>query len=136
MSSWHRTDGPHEEFEVMRQHPLISAAIVERSSFLKPALPGILHHHERWDGRGYPHGLRGDEIPLAGRILSVVDSFDAITTTRPYRGKRSATAAIRELQACAGTQFDQEIVEAFIDAMEDGLGDSSLWKEGEHAANG
>jgi len=110
-----------EEVKVMRQHPLISAAIVERSSFLKAALPGILHHHERWDGAGYPYGLSGEAISLAGRIISVADSFDAITTQRPYREKRSAEVAVGELLRCAGTQFDRAIVEAFIDAMQDGF---------------
>jgi len=118
-----------DEVDVMRQHPLISAAIVERSSFLKPALPGILHHHERWDGAGYPYGLRGDEIPLDGRIISVADSFDAITTQRPYREKRSAEIAVGELRRCAGTQFDEEIVRAFIGAMSDGFADAEAWRE-------
>lgn len=117
-----------DEAEVMRQHPLISASIVERSTFLKPALPGILHHHERWDGLGYPHGLRGDSIPLHGRIISVADSFDAITTQRPYRDKRSSEAAVGELKRCAGTQFDREIVEAFIQAMDDGFADVGIWQ--------
>jgi putative two-component system response regulator len=116
-----------EEFDVMRQHPLISASIVERSTFLKPALPGILHHHERWDGAGYPHGLRGESIPLHGRIISVADSFDAITTQRPYREKRSTEAAIGELKRCVGTQFDRQVVEAFIDAMELGFAEVGLW---------
>jgi HD-GYP domain-containing protein (c-di-GMP phosphodiesterase class II) len=117
-----------DEAEVMRQHPLISASIVERSTFLKPALPGILHHHERWDGLGYPHGLRGESIPLDGRIISVADSFDAITTHRPYREKRSSEAAVGELKRCAGTQFDREIVEAFIGAMDDGFADVGVWQ--------
>jgi putative two-component system response regulator len=116
-----------EEFEVMRQHPLISAAIVERSSFLKPALPGILHHHERWDGRGYPYGLRGDSIPLHGRIISVADSFDAMTTQRPYREKRPPEVAVGELKRCVGTQFDRNIVEAFVDAMGNGFAEVGIW---------
>lgn len=116
-----------DEADVMRQHPLISAAIVERSSFLKPALPGILHHHERWDGAGYPYGLRGDAIPLDGRIISVADSFDAITTQRPYRQKRSSEVAIGELRRCSGTQFDREIVEAFVGAMDSGFTDTRVW---------
>ncbi len=118
-----------EESAVMRQHPLISAAIVERSTFLKVALPGILHHHERWDGGGYPHQLRGESIPLEGRIICVADSFDAITTHRPYREKRSAQAAVGELMACAGTQFDRVIVEAFIDAMNEGFTEVGIWPE-------
>jgi putative two-component system response regulator len=116
-----------EETAVMRQHPLISASIVERSTFLKPALPGILHHHENWDGSGYPYGLEGDSISLAGRIISVADSYDAITTQRPYRDKRSPTAAIAEIRGCAGRQFDREVVDAFVAAMDEGFGEVGLW---------
>lgn len=115
------------ELEVMRRHPLISASIVERSTFLKPALPGILHHHERWDGGGYPYGLAGDDISLEGRIISVADSYDAITTERPYRDRRSHEAAVGELRRCAGSQFDRGIVEAFIDAMDGGLQEVGIW---------
>lgn len=115
------------EVEVMKQHPLISAAIVERSSFLKAALPGILHHHERWDGNGYPYGLAGNEISLEGRIISVADSYDAITTERPYRRGRSHDSAVAELLRCAGTQFDREIVEAFIEAVDLGLETAEVW---------
>jgi HD-GYP domain-containing protein (c-di-GMP phosphodiesterase class II) len=117
----------NEELTVMRKHPLISAAIVERSSFLSPALPGILHHHERWDGRGYPYGLKGDSISLEGRIISVADAFDAITTRRPYRDKRPPEDAVREIRACAGSQFDLRVVEAFIEAMESGFEEVGLW---------
>ncbi len=125
-----KKNGPlnDDEREIMRRHPLISASIVERSSFLKPALPGILHHHERWDGKGYPYGLSGESISLEGRIISVADAFDAITTRRPYRDKRSREEAVRELRECAGTQFDQKVVEAFLAAMEDGFEDvRGLW---------
>ena len=116
------------EYEIMKRHPLISAAIVERSAFLRPALPGILHHHERWDGGGYPYGLAGTDIPLQGRILSVADTYDAIITTRPYREKRSPSEAIAELRRCSGSQFDAEVVDAFVEAMQEGLdGDMPLW---------
>jgi response regulator RpfG family c-di-GMP phosphodiesterase len=117
------------ELEVMRRHPLISAAIVERSTFLRPALPGILHHHERWDGRGYPYGLRGDAISILGRIICVADSFDAITTTRPYRDRRSTESAVGEIKACAGSQFDRDVVAAFMEAMSAGFVDMSLWPD-------
>jgi putative two-component system response regulator len=115
-----------EEAEVMKRHPLISAAIVERSSFLKPALPGILHHHEKWDGTGYPYGLKGEEIPHEGRIIAVADAFDAITTDRPYRAGRSFDAAVHELRACVGTHFDGAVVDAFIRALEEGFADIDL----------
>jgi putative two-component system response regulator len=110
-----------EEYEVMKQHPGIGAAIMERSTFLRPALLGVLHHQERWDGTGYPAGLQGAAISLEGRILAVADAFDAIITTRPYRPTRTAEEAVAELRRSAGTYFDPEVVEAFIRALEQGF---------------
>jgi putative two-component system response regulator len=110
-----------EEYAVMKRHPSIGAAIMERSSFLRPALLGVLHHQERWDGSGYPFGLCGEEIALEGRILSVADTYDAIVTTRPYRGMRASGDAVAELQRCAGTQFDPNVVAAFVAALEQGF---------------
>jgi putative two-component system response regulator len=110
-----------EEYEVMKRHPSIGAAIMERSAFLRPALEGVLHHQERWDGNGYPLRLEGEAISLAGRILSVADTFDAIVTTRPYREKRTVEEAVRELNRFAGTQFDPVVVDAFVRALEKGF---------------
>jgi putative two-component system response regulator len=110
-----------DEYAEMKRHPEIGAAIMERSAFLRPAIDGVLHHQERWDGRGYPSGLRGEEISLAGRILSVADTFDAIVTTRPYRSRQSVEAALAELRRCAGTQFDPIVVEAFVRALAKGF---------------
>jgi putative two-component system response regulator len=110
-----------EEYEVIKRHPSIGAAIMERSSFLRPALVGVLHHQERWDGSGYPLGLRGEDISLEGRILSVADTYDAIVTTRPYRGLKSPGEAVEELRRHAGIQFDSNVVEAFVAAMELGF---------------
>jgi len=110
-----------EEYEVIKQHPEIGANILRRSHFLRPALPGVLHHQERWDGLGYPSGLRGDSISLQGRILAVADTFDAIITRRPYRDERSEQEAIDELRRCAGTQFDPAVVEAFERALAAGF---------------
>ncbi|MBV9773216.1 MAG: response regulator [Gemmatimonadetes bacterium] len=110
-----------EEYGIMQRHPTIGANILERSSFLRPAIDGVLHHHERWDGTGYPQRLRGEEISLVGRILAVADAYDAIVTTRPYRKKSPSEAAVAELRRCAGTQFDPEVVEAFLRALRDGL---------------
>jgi putative two-component system response regulator len=110
-----------EEAEVMRRHPLIGAAIVERSTFLRSAARGVLHHHERWDGGGYPFGLAGEEISLPGRILAVVDAFDAMVTTRPYRGERARDEARAELERCAGAQFDPQVVAAFASTLDAGL---------------
>ncbi len=134
-----------DEYEVMKQHPEIGAAIMRRSSFLRSALPGVLHHQERWDGRGYPAGLRREEICVEGRILAVADTYDAIATTRPYRGGRSAEEAVAELRRCAGTQFDPRIVNAFVRALSRGvsqadsapppLRDTSGWADGAAATS-
>jgi HD-GYP domain-containing protein (c-di-GMP phosphodiesterase class II) len=81
----------------------------------------VLHHHERWDGGGYPGGLRGEEIPLAARIVIVADAYDAMTAGRPYAGSRSAEEARREIERCAGSQFDPEVVDALVASTSDAL---------------
>ena len=78
-----------------------------------PVAEWVLHHHERWDGTGYPDRLRADEIPLGARIIFVADAYDAMTSDRAYRGRLTPRAAVDELRRCAGTQFDPEIVDAF-----------------------
>ncbi|MDB4951320.1 MAG: response regulator receiver (CheY-like) modulated metal dependent phosphohydrolase [Gemmatimonadetes bacterium] len=105
-----------EEYAEMKRHPEVGAGIMARSSFLRPGIPAVLHHQERWDGAGYPAGLSGEAISLHGRIIAVVDTFDAISTTRPYRGASPAEQAFEEIRRCAGTQFDPGVVEAFIRA--------------------
>jgi putative two-component system response regulator len=110
-----------EECSVIREHPAGGAAILARSPTLAIGIPGVLHHHERWDGGGYPHGLAGEEIPLAGRILAVADTFDAIVTARPYRGPRSTLEALAELRRCQGTQFDPRVLDAFTQALDGGF---------------
>jgi HD-GYP domain-containing protein (c-di-GMP phosphodiesterase class II) len=102
------------EFATMRDHPIIGRRILEGVSFLAPALPAVEAHHERWDGTGYPHGLAGEAIPLAGRIVAVVDAFDAMTSDRPYRAGLSVETARAELIAGKGTQFDPAVVDAFL----------------------
>jgi response regulator RpfG family c-di-GMP phosphodiesterase len=109
------------EYEVMKRHPEIGAAIMSRSAFLRPALPAVLHHQERWDGAGYPAGLRGEAISLQGRIIAVVDTFDAIVSSRPYRPGRPPEAALAEIERCSGTQFDPAVVAAFRRALEKGF---------------
>lgn len=103
-----------EEFEVMKRHPVIGVNILKDVKFLEKELPIILHHHERFDGKGYPHGLKAYEIPLGARILAVVDAYDAMTTDRPYRKALSNEIAIEELRKGAGTQFSEELIDAFI----------------------
>lgn len=103
-----------EEWKIMRTHPSIGYQIAMSSIDLKSIAEGILSHHERFDGTGYPNGLKGKEIPLISRIISVIDTYDAITQNRPYRKARSHEEAILEIKKCSGTQFDPDIVEAFI----------------------
>ena len=114
-----RKPGPltPEEFEVIKQHPGLGARILRSVSFLAPHLPIVELHHERPDGLGYPHQLRGDEIPLLARIVHVADAFDAMTSARAYRPARGAAEALRELWRCAGTQFDAEVVQALASAL-------------------
>jgi HD-GYP domain-containing protein (c-di-GMP phosphodiesterase class II) len=114
-----RKNGPltPEEFEQIKRHPGLGARILRPVPFLAPHLPIVELHHERPDGRGYPFGLRGDDIPLEARIVHVADAFDAMTSARAYRAARAASVAVAELERFAGTQFDQACVEALISAM-------------------
>lgn len=102
------------EWEVMRTHPVVGAHIVTPIRLLGDAVDVVRFHHERFDGKGYPHGLKGEEIPLSARIFSVADAFDAMTTDRPYREAQDLDRAIAEVKRCAGTQFDPVVVEAFL----------------------
>jgi len=110
-----------EEYEQMKKHPELGVQIVERISFLVPAAKGILHHQERWDGKGYPHGLAGQMICVEGRILAVADAFDAMLTDRPYRKGRAEPEAVAELERCSGSQFDPDVVAAFLRARDKGF---------------
>jgi putative nucleotidyltransferase with HDIG domain len=110
-----------KEFETMKQHPVVGAKILEDIFFLTPAIPYVLYHHERFDGKGYPFGLRNDQIPIQGRLMAVVDTFDAMTSDRPYRKAKSFQMALKEIQDCAGSQFDPQIAELFLNAWEKGL---------------
>jgi len=108
-----------EEYNQIKTHPLKSESIIKVITFLKEALPIVRHHHEHYDGMGYPDGLSYEEIPLESRIIAVVDAFDAMTSDRPYRSAMSKEAAIDVLRKCSGTQFDPEIVEVFISCLKD-----------------
>jgi putative two-component system response regulator len=103
-----------EEFAEITRHPETAVGILEPIPFFRPLLPSILHHHERWDGRGYPGRLAGDRIPLASRIMAVADTFDAMTSTRAYRKALPVTEANAEIRRCSGTQFDPDIVPFFL----------------------
>ncbi|MGB9586939.1 MAG: bifunctional diguanylate cyclase/phosphohydrolase, partial [Armatimonadota bacterium] len=107
-----------DELNIIRSHPSIGYAIVQRSEHLKSILPGILHHHEWWDGTGYPNGQRGEEIPIFARIIAVVDSYHAMMTERPHARARTPEEAKTEIRRCAGTQFDPKIVRAFLRVLE------------------
>jgi len=107
-----------EEFEEIKRHCEIGHRIALSLSDLAPIADYILKHHEWWDGQGYPLGLTQKEIPLECRILSIVDSFDAMTSNRPYHGPMSSSQAIQELKKCAGTQFDPELVDIFVQILE------------------
>ncbi|MBC7084153.1 MAG: HD-GYP domain-containing protein [Firmicutes bacterium] len=97
----------------IRKHPLLSYDIVSDVPGLLAIANIVLYHHERLDGRGYPHGIGGEEIPLGSRILCVADSFDAMVSERPYRPAMAVSDALRELERCAGTQFDPDVVQCF-----------------------
>ncbi len=109
-----------EEFNMIKQHSNMGAEIIEHIRPLKEIVPGVKYHHEHIDGKGYPEGLRGEDIPLIAKIVAVADTYDAMTTDRPYRSALSKEKAIEELRKCSGTQFDQEVVDAFFKAYEKG----------------
>lgn len=117
-----RKAGPldEDELEAMRRHPEEGARMVARHRSLQLVVPAVLYHHERWDGTGYPVGVEGEAIPPEARVLAVVDAFDAMTTDRPYRRALPQSHAVAELERCAGTQFDPEIVRVFVEAWKDG----------------
>ncbi|MBO8155667.1 MAG: HD domain-containing protein [Bacillaceae bacterium] len=103
-----------EEWEIMKQHVVIGADMLESIDFLKHAMPIIKYHHERWDGKGYVHQLKGEEIPLEARIFALCDTYDAITSDRPYRKGKSHEEAVEEIRSCSGTQFDPKVVDVFL----------------------
>jgi putative nucleotidyltransferase with HDIG domain len=102
------------EFEVMKRHAVIGADILSSIDFPFPVVPIVRHHHENWDGSGYPDGLRGDEIPMAARILSVVDCFDALTSDRPYRGALTPERALAVILERSGVMYDPVVVDALL----------------------
>lgn len=123
-----RKPGPltDREWDMMRLHPQIGHDMLRGIDFLAPALPVVLHHHERYDGGGYPQGLAGDSIPLGARIVAVCDAFDAMTGDRVYRPAMSVEDACDEIMACAGAQFDPRAASVLVDVVDrTGTGDAA-----------
>ena len=111
-----RKPGPlaPNELQQIRVHPEAGARMLANVRSVQHALSCVLHHHERWDGAGYPHGLAGEAIPFEARILAVADAYDAMTSDRPYRKARSPEEARAEVERCAGSQFDPQVAGAFL----------------------
>ncbi len=109
------------EFEIMKQHPIIGAQLLRPLSSMKDVIPVVLNHHERWDGKGYPYGTKATSIPLSARIVAVADSYDAMTSDRPYRKALPVQKAREELLTCAGSQFDPVVAAAFVKMIDKGL---------------
>ena len=129
-----RKKGPltEEEWAEIKRHPVTGFEMIKDIPYLTPAIPVVRHHHERWDGNGYPDRLSQEDIPLSARIVAVADSFDAMTTSRPYRPALSPGSAYEEILANAGSQFDPKVVEAFRKAWEVGRIQSILIGDNGH----
>jgi HD-GYP domain-containing protein (c-di-GMP phosphodiesterase class II) len=108
-----------EEYEIFKQHPEHGRDILQPIEFLHPLIPGVHLHHERWDGLGYPLGLKGNDVPLIARIIAVADTYDAMTSDRAYRKAMSHDIAISEIDRCGGSQFDPELADSFLRSIED-----------------
>lgn len=107
-----------DEWKIIKEHPIIGAKLIQEIATLTPVIPGILYHHERYDGKGYPNGLAGENIPIVAQIIAVADAYQAMTSDRPYRKALGRDHAMGELRRCAGTQFNPRVVEAFARALE------------------
>jgi putative two-component system response regulator len=108
-----------EEWQEMQQHTLVGSELLQTIPYLTQAIPVIRHHHERWDGKGYPDGLAGEEIPMGARIVAVADSFDAMTSARVYQKAASYEWALKEIRDGSGAKYDPAVVEAFLAAWDD-----------------
>ena len=114
----HKASGlTHQEFECIQEHPAYGALMFNQFKLLQHIVPSVYHHHERWDGTGYPDATAGEETPFLGRLLAVADAFSAMTTDRSYRKARPTDEALAELRRCSGTDFDPVVVEALAAAV-------------------
>jgi HD-GYP domain-containing protein (c-di-GMP phosphodiesterase class II) len=109
-----------EEFQLMKTHPIKGAAIMSAIPQLADVIPGMKYHHEKWSGGGYPEGLKGEEIPMQARIVTVADTFDAMTTTRPYQQAMAIDFVVERIKQFAGIRYDPRVVEAFVRAYRKG----------------
>lgn len=107
-----------KEYEIIKKHPEMGVNILSSIDFLEGVLPIIKHHHEKFIGNGYPDQLKGEDIPFGARIIAVADTYDAMTSDRPYRRKLSHDAAVEEIVRCKGFQFDNIIVDAFMEIVQ------------------
>jgi len=108
-----------DEYEAFKKHPVFGRDILDPIKFLHPLIPGVHLHHERWDGRGYPLGLKGNDVPLMARIIAVADTYDAMTSDRAYRRALPHEVAVTEIERCSGSQFDPEIATTFVKWLDD-----------------
>ncbi len=104
----------HEEYEAIKKHPKIAAHIIKPIKFLSDVIPFVLHHHERWDGKGYPDGLKGEKIPIGARIIAVMDVYQSLTANRPYRKAYSKEEAMKIIERGSGVEYDPAVVTAFL----------------------
>jgi putative nucleotidyltransferase with HDIG domain len=118
-----------EEFARIKAHPILGEKILSKVGMdrFEDIISAVRHHHERYDGKGYPDGLMAEEIPIFARIIAIADTFDAMTSTRSYRESLSDEVALRELDFCSGNQFDPEVVNAFFKAYDKGMVKRKRW---------
>ncbi len=109
------------EFEEIKQHPAAGALLLNQARVPRNMALVVYHHHERWDGAGYPSGLRGEAVPLGARLVAIADAFEAMTSHRPYQRTRTHAQALAELHRCAGTQFDPALLQCFCAGLETGM---------------
>ena len=118
LKPWKLTE---EAWVIMKMHPVFARKMLERVNYLKSAIDIPYYHHEKWDGSGYPEGLKDEQIPLTARIFAVADVWDALTSDRPYRPAWSKKDALKYIESVAGTHLDPQVVEVFLESKE-------LWK--------